>query len=547
MYHRLKMQGEGEKKMSLFSWLPFGRKEEEAEKTEKTEKRPGRGVLTGCSLADTAALARPFARDPFQRLRPPFSPQAAALSLELANTAYTLDLDAWKEAGWNDFSVLIDDSLQSGLDHDGVKSHFKLLRARAALKEYNPFSQLAGALRQREKSDTIKAVCMMRKAEDGIWVLGIGFMGTGSRFYDWISNFRFNPEDGFHRGFMQLCESFEMNAEEIVFPAAAQALGLEKLTLGQVLGEMRSLSSRFRLWMAGHSQGAAVMQVLCHRLIYDWGVLAQNMTGYGFASPTVATARLVYDPAAYPLAHLLNREDTVTRMGALMHLGMCLEYEPDEDFRQKNYDIGMQPEEVEARQRFRFLADGMQDMPSALLHMSALLEVLAEEKGAEGLNELMTSWWAIPAVDKVLWRAGDRALDALDKLLYSAQEAYRALMGRSMDARELSALRMRLRPLVKETPTRRLMEVFSALGVAPHRLAGPYTAMVQEKLEACRPFIWIRASAGLPVRRWGENAHAWPEIAAPAFARRCRAEVPPARGKMRVSYSAARKTKPPQP
>ena len=519
--------------MSLFSWLPFGK---------KNEPSAGGGALSGCDLSNMESLMRPFARDPFWRLRPPFSTDAAKLSLELAQTAYTLDLDAWKDAGWNDFSVLIDDSLQSGMDHDGVKSHFKLLRAKAALKDYNPFSQLSATLRQREKSDTIKAVCMMRPDNSGRWLLAIGFMGTGKRLYDWISNFRFTPEEGFHRGFVQLCESFEMNAEEIVFPAAAESLGLEKLTLGEVFSEMRSLSSRFRLWMAGHSQGAAVMQVLCHRLLNDWGVLAQNMVGYGFASPTVATGRFVYDPAAYPLYHVLNGDDPVTRMGALLHLGLCLEYQPDDAFRQTVYGLSSDPEDEALRQSFAFLQNGMQDMPSALMHMSALLEVLAEEKGAEGMNELLTSWWAIPAVDKVLWRAGDRALDVLDRLLGSAQDAYLALMGRNMDHREMTALRQRIRPLVQATPVRKLMEVFSALGVAPHRLEGAYAAIVINALDEVRPFIWIKASAGLPVRRFGswENAGDWPEIDTPVFARRRRSAMPPMRGKLRVSYSAQR-------
>jgi len=524
--------------MSLFSWLPFGKKEPPA------ETPAGRGALTGCDLSDTASLTRPFARDPFFRLRPPFSQDAAKLSLELANTAYTLDLDAWKDAGWNDFSVLIDDSLQSGLDHDGVRSHFKLFKARAALKEWNPISQISGALRQRERSDTIKAVCMMKPDGEGRFLLAIGFMGTGSRFYDWFSNLRFTPEEGFHRGFVQLCESFETNAEEIVFPAAAEALGLEKLTLGEVFSEMRSLSSRFRLWMAGHSQGGAVMQVLTHRLMNDWGVLAQNMVGYGFASPTVATGRFVYDPAAYPLVHFINSDDPVPRMGALLHLGLCVEYQPDDAFRAEIYRLSTQEEDVQTRESFRFLTDGMQDMPSSLLHMAAMLEVLAEEKGAEGLNELLTSWWAVPAVDKVLWRAGDRAMDLLDALLSSAHEAYLALTGRAMDGRELTALRQRIRPLVKETSVRGLMDVFSAFGVAPHRLAGAYAAIVMNGTEKLRPFIWIKASAGLPVRRYGcWQADAWPQLDTPAFARAKRQKALPytTNGKLRISYSARRR------
>lgn len=522
--------------MSLFSWLPFGRKEPSAEPSE------GLGMLTGCVLSDTAALTRPFVRDPFYRLRPPFSPEAVKRSLELAHTAYTLELNPWKSAGWNDFSILIDDDLLSGLGRDGVKSRFKLFRARAALREWNPISQISGALRQRERSDTVKAVCMMKPDGEGHFLVAIGFMGTGGRFYDWFSNLRFTPEEGFHRGFYQLCESFELNTEEIEFPSAAAALGLEKLTLGEVFSEMRSLSSRFRLWMAGHSQGAAVMQVLTHRLITDWGVLAQNMTGYGFASPTVATGKFVYDPAAYPLCHILNRDDPVTRMGALLHLGLCMEFEPDNTFRQAVY--GWNEKDAALRESFRFVQESLQDMPSALTSMTALLEVLAEEKGAEGLNELLTSRWAVPAVDRVLWRAGDRAMDWLDGLLSSARDTHQLLTGRRMDENELTGLRRRIRPLVQNTSLRGLLDVLNDLGVAPHRLDGAYAAITAAGEERLKPFIWIKASAGLPVRRWSDwQQSAWPPPALPAPARAKRQKAIPytTNGKWRVSYSARRR------
>ena len=435
-------------------------------------------------------------------------------------------------------SILIDDSLQSGMNHNGVKSRFKLFKARAALREWNPISQIAGALRQRDRSDTIKAVCMMKPDGEGRWIAAIGFMGTGSRFYDWISNLRFTPEEGFHRGFAQLCESFEWNAEEIVFPAAAQALGLEKLTLGEVLSEMRSLSSRFRLWMAGHSQGGAVMQVLAHRLITDWGVLPQNMTGYGFASPTVATGRFVYDPAAYPLTHILSADDAVTRMGALLHLGLCMEYTPDDAFRAAVYEEG-----GKAEVDFSFVTQRMLDMPSALLCMSAMMEVLAEEKGAEGMNELLNSWWAVPAVDRVLWRAGDRAMDWLDQLLYNARETYRELTGQTMPQKELADLRAAIRPLVQNTPARKLVDAFFAMGVEPHRLEGAYTAIVTGALEQLRPFIWIKASKGLPVRRCSDETGMWRLADAPVAVRAKRQKTIPytANGKWRVSYSARRR------
>ncbi|MEG2317010.1 MAG: hypothetical protein RSC91_12360, partial [Clostridia bacterium] len=395
----------------------------------------GRGTITGCDLSQLQSLTRPFARDSFYRLRPPFSREAAERSLELANMAYTLDIDPWVEAGWNDFSIQIDNVLQSGVTHGESASGermrnalntWKLIRAKAALNARNPVSQVLSALRQRERSDTIKAVCMMHPLPDGQYLLAIGFMGTGRRFYDWISNFRFTTEEGFHKGFHQLCRYFEESAESIVFPETAAELGLEKLTLNEVLAEMRSGSSRFRLWMAGHSQGAAVMQVFTHRLMTDWGVQVQNMVGYGFASPTVATGRLAYDPAAYPLYHLLNSDDMVTRMGAVLHLGLCLQYQANDAFRATTYGLSTLPADVAARDALRPYQLQMVDTASILLYSTAFLQCIAEEKGEESLSALMNKRWSIAPVDWLLTRAGGQAQSWLDMLVEHARNGYAA-------------------------------------------------------------------------------------------------------------------------
>ena len=415
------------------------------------------------------------------------------------------------------FSIQIDDDLQSGLTRgtsaDGERMRalinaLKVRRAKAALRERNPVSQVMSALRQRERSDTIKAVCMMHPLPEGRFLLAIGFMGTGKRFYDWISNFRFTTEEGFHKGFYQLCTYFEQGAESIVFPATAKALGLEKLTLGEVLSEMKSLSSRFRLWMAGHSQGAAVMQVFCHRLMTDWGVLAQNMTGYGFASPTVATGRLVQDPAAYPLYHILNSDDMVPRMGALLHLGLCLEYPADDDFRERCYDLSPLPADVAARLALAPYQRAMVNTPSILLYSTAFLQCMAEEKGEEGLNSLLDRKWAVPAVDRMLQAAGGKAMNLLDRLVENAQNGHAALTGQPMDEQALAALRDRMRPVVHAFPFRRLMGAVLAYCIPPHRLVrhqqdGAYAVIVREGLDRLRPFIWMNNGEALPAKRYG--------------------------------------------
>ncbi len=548
--------------MNIPSWLPLktGRSRpenaaEEAAAGARASRASGCGPITGRDLGDVASLVSPFAKDPFYRLRPPFSREAAELSMELAQMTYTLELEPWMEAGWNDFSIQIDDTLQSGITRgssaDGERmrdliSALKVRRSKAALRERNPVSQVMSALRQRERSDTIKAVCMMHSLPDGRYLLAIGFMGTGKRFYDWISNFRFTTEDGFHKGFHQLCAYFEEGAESIVFPRTAAELGLEKLTLGEVLAEMTSLSSRFRLWMAGHSQGGAVMQVFCHRLMMDWGVLAQNIVGYGFASPTVATGRLVYDPAAYPLYHILNSDDMVPRMGAVLHLGLCLEYPADDTLRERCYEWSSLPADVAAREALRPFQKEMTDTASVLSYGTAFLRCLAEEKGAEGINALVASKWSIPAVDRVIVAAGDKAMDMMERFIKNAQNGYLALTGHPMD--EETHLMERMRPIVRRFSFRRLAVAIASYCLPPHhimydgnRKEGAYAHIVKEGLGELRPFIWRNPRTGAP---WKQYASAMPEAVPETLPMLPARQRHPARGsavgKCRLSLSSRR-------
>ena len=150
--------------LNLPTWFPLAPKVQAGmadapDETDASPRSAGLGPITGRDLSDLGSLVKPFVRDPFNRLRPPFSREAAELSLELASMAYTLDLEPWTEAGWNDFSIQIDDDLQSGLTRrssaDGERMRalinaLKVRRAKAALRERNPVSQVMSALRQRE-------------------------------------------------------------------------------------------------------------------------------------------------------------------------------------------------------------------------------------------------------------------------------------------------------------------------------------------------------------------------------------------------------------
>lgn len=502
-----------------------------------------RGSLTGVSLANVRRLRLPPTVDPFGYIRPPLDQTVLELSLELAYMTYTLDLDPWMHAGWTDISIQVDNHLQSGMtigESESVGSEhirslmnaWKVARARMALKEHNPVAQIMSAFRQRERSDTIKAVTMIHPAANGHYVVAIGFMGTGSRFYDWFSNFRFTSEDGFHKGFRQLTEYFEQSADRILFPATAAALGLQKLTLRNVLAEMRAPDSRFSLWMAGHSQGGAVMQIFCHRLLTDWGVLPRHMVGYGFASPTTTVGFTGRDPAAYPLYHIINTDDLVPRVGALKHLGMCLEYPADAPLSDVAYGWGDEPADVEARKQTETLMGHIVDTPTMLETIAAFCQTIIEEKTEESLNALVEKRRSFAPLDKAFSFAGEKTKESLIWLVRYTKVTYRSITGRRMSEAVVAQLMEDMRPIVREYPVRKLLGAFRDRFYPPHMLSRPhqemgsYSYIVQEGSKRLRPYVWEDVPGALPRRRYaGGEAVFTPALVATAATnhRRCTA------------------------
>ncbi len=493
--------------------LTAGRAAPQAAIPEPANPDLPRGVLTGVPLGDVRRLRLPLAPDPFGRLRPPPDLTALRLSLELSYLTYNLELDPWMRAGWTDVSIQVDNSLQSGVTVGesesagservrGLVNGWKVARARMAMREFSPVAQLMSALRQREKSDTIKAVTMAHPAGNGRYLIAIGFMGTGGRFYDWFSNFRFTTEDGFHKGFYQLTQVFEQSAPRILFPDTAAALGLASLTLADILREMRTPDSRFTLWMAGHSQGAAVMQVFCHRLMAEWGVPVRHMVGYGFASPTVSAALPARDAAACPLYHVINTDDLVPRIGAIMHLGMGLLYQSDPLLREAAFGWGDDPGDALLRADAEHLFHHIQDTPTMLESMVALLQVINEEKTEENLRTLMEKRWSLAPLDKAFAFAGDRVKDSITRMARYAKVAYRTLTGTRMDEETLDRLREEMRPIVRAYTLARLLGGLRDRFYPPHMLrrphgeTGAYGYIATLGASRLTPFIWRALPGG---------------------------------------------------
>lgn len=478
------------------------------------ETRPVLGRYTYVPLDKTEPFFLPWEQDPWGRLRPPVSAEAMRLSLELAASVYDLELDNWLDAGWTDISIQIDNKVRSGIGKTAAGDTKSFLRntwaiysAKLALKQLNPISQVRSAIRQKEKSDTGKVLTMIKSAANGRYVVAIGFMGTGSRFYDWFSNFRFNNAGGMHQGFSQLARQFEGNEELIQFPNTAEELGLESLNLAQIVKEACSPNSRFLLWIAGHSQGGALMQVWGSYKLQENGVLPQNMLGYGFASPSVASGMALSDPSAFPFYHVQNSDDFVPRMGAQVHMGVCLVYPGDEKLRNHCYDWKRTEEAIKNRGILRRLTRRIVDTPSAMESGMAYVQ-LAFDQPIDDIHAAFSSKaWRMLPLKHMLTAADTREKDMLRFLERHVGAAYESITGEPIDQALIQSLKAEMHKAVEQIGFHAFNQALMELMVPPHRLAiqrgammGVYTYIVLRGIPNLHPAIWQQGQP--PMRLW---------------------------------------------
>ncbi len=485
---------------------------------------PVPGRFTECDLENITPLCMPW-QETDGLLQPAFSRDTALLSHELASTAYDMETAAWEKAGWRDFSYQVDNKLLSGPNVnregggmiDGVMSEYYQQLAKMRLNRQNPISQVMGALRQREGSDTCKAVVMLHPLLGGQYLVAIGFMGTGKRIYDWISNFRVSRTEHMHAGFLQLTRQFEASCDAILFPETARELGVDKLSLSDVLLECHRPGSRFRIWMAGHSQGGAIMQLFAYQAIQK-GLLRQNMLGYSFASPSVVYDHPRCELSAFPLFHIINADDVFPRTGAYYHIGRCRVFYPDEAMRRRCYGSAY---EKEAFRALLAITRNVTDSAGAFLTVLALLKTLQEypqEESLSTLNGLIGS--LIP--EKIVSAVSGRGDDLLRAMIQKVKQGYALTSQREEPPEQtLSMLQKRIAELLKVYGTAAFSKGFLSALTLPHKLRGamsgkglaPYQYIVTERFEELQSKTWCAPASRMEngvrtrLRRLPEHIH----------------------------------------
>ncbi len=442
-----------------------------------------------CDLSDPS----PLIASAHSRGRP--SDDLLRLSYELSATAYDFDIQRWHEAGWRDFSFLINGQLLTGTDvnrentriQDSFKSGYYQMLARQKIRFASPIAQVRGI---GDNSDHAKAVFMLIPCGD-MYVAAIGFTGTCKRFDDWLPNLLMDEKDGLHAGFLRLSKEIWNEAAHIAFPAGATALGLQSLTLADIIRECQSKNSRFMIWMSGHSQGGAVMQVFA-RYLCRKGVLPGSIIGCSFASPSVLWQP---EPITARLHLIMNEDDLIPRFGARYHYGqlwmagmndltrrLCYSNDADDPCFRTVLDLSHQVRTTE----------------EALLITCCLLDILRDQdviKAPQALNVLLSYLKADP-----LQKLEDRLDQLTDRVRMRALRYYRAFTGREeLDRAQYSRTMETIREAMLMCGDGEFTRCLKNVLAYPHRIKN------SESSHLTSPYCLICQTNAFPLRRINDS------------------------------------------
>ncbi|MHB1484941.1 MAG: lipase family protein [Saccharofermentanales bacterium] len=278
---------------------------------------------------DEHLFARDIITDEWGFKRQRYDKELAIRSLSFSKAAYNMHILPFISDGWLDYTMVYEGRILSKADDWNIEPTRR--------------KQLASSIKQLINTQSAKAVIMGRTLSDQTAVVNITFTGT-KHTADWLNNFKVGVSNKLHKGFYELAAQFDAITEQIRLPLLAGMMGMDGLTLTQVFEEAKKPGSRFRIWITGHSQGGALTQVYIAEFLMKKGVLPENIIGYSFASPSVATAHYCERPGDFPVYNINNADDFATHVGSALRLGMDLMFYPDEEFRRQNYKDYDKPE-----------------------------------------------------------------------------------------------------------------------------------------------------------------------------------------------------------
>jgi len=431
------------------------------------------------------------------------APDALRLALKLSAQAYDMDAGPWLDAGWQDLSFQVDDLLLTGFKSRRACEQ-AASKARARLEKADPFSQFRVLRKQKEALEACKALVMAHPLPGGRYCVAIAFTGSTRRLQDWLGNLQLEEEEGFHAGFLQLTKQFEQNAGGILFPQMGSAVGREKLSLLDILADLRAGSRRHFLFVTGHSQGAALMQLYVYRLI-ESGVPPRQVQGVGFASPCVAMQRQLSLASSYPVVNIINADDVVARIGGRMHIGMCRVLPATAEYRRACYgrhaDTRLVRDVLLLEHQVRNTQDALL-MGIALMEKIALLpDIIGEEALALFTRGLLPDL----LMQRLTGYARRMAASAARRLRAKCEK----LQG-AVDEKRLLVLQRSLDRLIEKHGARESVMTICEMLVRPHALSDrahprAYQIMVTTMQDRLVSSLWMDQETPVWDQKFGDE------------------------------------------
>ena len=266
----------------------------------------------------------------------------------------------------------------------------------------------------------------------------------------------------------------------------AKTLGMKDLTLSEVFSEAKSPASRFKIWITGHSQGGALTQVYIAEFLSRRGVLHENIFGYSFASPSVATANYCENPGNYPVFNINNADDFAGRVGSALRLGMDLIYYPDEAFRTQSYPDYNVPDKHVLYQDILRLCHWMTDSFKFGEFMIAIATFATQSPVAKNFVEWIEETPLLRQIFHALRKNSDLPKTIHKRMYHLLEKPYMDVGGKPPSEDRILQITEYLKILFKKGG----IDCLTAYTYTTHQIPNTYSIIVQKSFEDFSRGIW---------------------------------------------------------
>jgi len=427
---------------------------------------------------DEDLFVNDFIVDEWGYKRRRYNRELAIRSLAFSKASYNMRITQFIMDGWLDYTLVYEGKIHARADDWNIEPSKRAL--------------FFSSIKQMLTTQSAKAVVMGRPTSSRKAIVNITFTGT-KHVTDWFNNFKVGVSNQLHKGFYELATQFDSLIGQIHLTLLARTLGMTDLTLADVFEEAKKPDSRFKIWVTGHSQGGALTQVYIAEFLSRRGVLHENIFGYAFASPSVATPNYCEHPGNYPIYNINSADDFAVRVGSALRLGMDLMYYPDESFREENYADYTKPETREMYQEILKLCYWMTDSFKFGEFMIAIASFATQSPVAMNFVEWIEETPLLKQIFHTLSKNTDLPKAIHNRMYRMLEKPYMDVGGSPPSEERILQITDYLNILFRK----RGIECFTTYTYTTHQIPKNYSTIVQKPYTAFRRGIW---TADRPVR-----------------------------------------------